>query len=115
MTAGVLQFPIRGATDRRRRSAPRPLAPIDRVTVEECVSSDTVAIVGRDLEDTMRIRIEVSREDATSWLFKVVRLWLMRRHHVTRIRLERVEREREADASPPGAVSSAEGCERSAW
>lgn len=70
------------------RPVPGPLAPADLVTIEECLAGcGGVVLVGRDLEGNVRIRIDLAREDATSWWFKVIRLWLAWRYNAVHIRL----------------------------
>jgi hypothetical protein len=70
------------------RPVPGPLAPAELVTVEQCVAGcGGVVLVGRDLEGNVRVRIDLAREDASSWWFKVIRLWLAWRYKAVRIRL----------------------------
>ncbi len=58
------------------RPVPGPLAPAHCVTLAECVSPDAVLLIGRDLSGTVRIKIELSAEDVSTWWIKVVRHWL---------------------------------------
>jgi len=65
--------PANGVT---RRPVPGPLAPERCVGLDHSISSAHIVIVGCDLSGVVRVKIELSREDASGWWIKVVRHWL---------------------------------------
>lgn len=74
----------REATARR---VPEQMAPERCVTRDDCVSPDHVYLVGSDLTGRVRIRVELSREDASRWWVRVIRHWLAWRYDAMDIRL----------------------------
>ena len=66
----------------------RPLAPRSCVTTQECPAEGQVALVARDLEGRIRLRIELAREDvADGWWFRLLRWALALRYGAAEIRL----------------------------
>jgi hypothetical protein len=76
--------PANGVSARR---VPGPMAPERCVTQDDCVSPQCIVLVGRDLDGKVRIRVELSREDASSWWLKVIRHWLAWQYSATEIKL----------------------------
>jgi hypothetical protein len=69
------------------RPVPQQMAPDRCVTTQECVSCDMVALIGRDLQGVVRVRVELSREDACDWWVRVLRHWLAWKHGACEVRL----------------------------
>jgi hypothetical protein len=65
--------PANGVVARR---VPSQLAPERCIGYEHGVAGQSVVIVGSDLDGHVRIKVEVAREDVSSWLVKVIRHWL---------------------------------------
>jgi hypothetical protein len=76
--------PANGVT---RRPVPGPMAPERCVTYDDCVSPNHVVLVGEDMKGVVRIKIELSREDASTWWVKVVRHWLAFQYGAADIRI----------------------------
>lgn len=69
------------------RPVPGALAPLECLSIESSVARDCVVLVGRDLKGHVRVKVELSRVDASSWWGKVIRLWLAWRYGCAKIRL----------------------------
>lgn len=58
------------------RPVPGPLAPDRCVQYEHGVGHGTVVLLGLDLSGTVRVKVEMSAGDVSSWWLKVIRHWL---------------------------------------
>jgi hypothetical protein len=69
------------------RRVPEQMAPESCVTYDDCVAPDCVSLVGSDLSGRVRIRVVLSRDDASTWWVRVIRHWLAWRYDAAEIRL----------------------------
>lgn len=70
-----------------RRPVPNMMAPERCVTNTDSVSADHVILIGRDLTGAVRVKVELSREDASVWWVKVIRHWLAWQYGASEIKL----------------------------
>lgn len=76
--------PANGVT---MRPVPSQLAPGRCVQFEDSISPDHLILIGRDLNGIVRVRVELSREDASTWWVKVIRHWLAFQYGAAEIRI----------------------------
>ena len=78
--------PANGVSARR---VPGQMAPERCVEYENGVGPDNVVLIGVDLSGVVRVKIELTREDASAWWLKVVRHWLAWQYGASEIRIVR--------------------------
>jgi hypothetical protein len=65
------------------------MAPEDCVTLMHSVSPEYVVLVGRDLAGQVRVKVELSRADASEWWVETIRHWLADQYGAPELRLLR--------------------------
>ena len=70
-----------------RRPVPGPLAPERCVSHTDSVSAEHVVLIGRDLAGVVRVKVELHRDDVSTWWLKVLRHWLAWCYGATEIKI----------------------------
>jgi hypothetical protein len=69
------------------RTVPNQLAPERCITHVKSMAPEYVVLVGRDLSGTIRVKLELHRDDVSVWWLKVLRHWLAWAYSASEIKI----------------------------